>query len=81
MTDDQIVERLPFPIDALDVIERIISQNIEQLDKNPAENAHSYLLCVATGGYLYGVMQGKRMERARRKGKAAAEKGVQPCKA
>ena len=76
MTVETRIGRTPFPLDALDVIERIIRWNVDELSKNPAEDAHGYLLHVAVGGYLYGVMQGKRAERARRKGKAAIGAGT-----
>ena len=72
MTLEQIVARSPVPdADELEAIERVMSDCIRAIDELPVKSTKSYFLWVAIGCYTFGVMQGKRAERARRKEKKA----------
>ena len=77
MTIEQTVARSPAPnAEEVDAIERIMIDRIRAIDQLPVKSTKSYFLWVAIGCYTYGVMQGKRAERARRKGKAAIGAGT-----
>lgn len=72
MTLEQIVARSPVPdADELEAIERVMSDCIRAIYELPVKSTKSYFLWVAIGCYTYGVMMGKRAERARRKEKKA----------
>lgn len=77
MTVEQVsvLRRMRLTDEEIDDLTQIAAQEID--------NSHfGHILARAViNAYKYGVMQSKRIERARRKGKAAAEKGVQPCRA
>ncbi|WP_311649914.1 hypothetical protein [Selenomonas artemidis] len=57
-------------------LRRIRTHAIKGMNENPANTFNDYLLMVSIYSYIYGVMQGKRAERARRKGKAAIGAGT-----
>lgn len=77
MTIEQTVARSPAPnAEEVEAIERIMIDRIRAIDQLPVKSTKSYFLWVAIGCYTYGVMQGKRAERARRKGKAAIGAGT-----
>lgn len=79
MTIEQIVARAPVPWDALNEIDNIMTDRIRAIDQLPVKSTKSYFLWVAIGCYTYGVMMGKRAERARhaeRKTKEARDESV-----
>lgn len=76
MTLEQTVARSPVPnAEELEAIERITTDRIRAIYELPVKSTKSYLFGVAVGCYTYGVMQGKRAERAKRK-KAAIGAGT-----
>lgn len=76
MTIEQIVARAPVPWDALNEIDNIMADRIRAIDRLPVKNMNSYFHWIALGCYVYGVMAGKRVERARRKAKEARHESV-----
>ena len=56
-------------------LRRIRTHAIKGMNENPANTFNDYLLMVSIYSYIYGVMQGKRAERAKRK-KAAIGAGT-----
>jgi hypothetical protein len=80
MTLEQTVARSPVPnAEELEAIERIMTDRIRAIDQLPVKSTKSYFLWVAIGCYTYGVMMGKRAERARhaeRKTKEARDESV-----
>ena len=57
-------------------LRRIRTHAIRGMNENPANTFNDYLLMVSIYSYIYGIMQGKRAERARRKGKTAIGAGT-----
>lgn len=58
----------------IDEVVRIVYMQSSQSEEfqvlNALANNKEHLLCNMLLGYLYGVMRGKQMERARRKGRS-----------
>ena len=53
--------------DVLDTLREIVDAQVAKVDALPQRNARSYHLMIALNVYAYGVMQGKRIERKRRR--------------
>ena len=77
MTLEQTVARSPVPnAEELEATERIMTDRIRAIDELPVKNTKSYFRWIALGCYVYGVMAGKRAERAQRKAKEARHESV-----
>ncbi len=62
MTIIQILDRVPIPWDSVDDIKEIANAKFRLADP-----VRDNILWIAMECYVYGVMQGKRQERARRR--------------
>ena len=53
--------------DVLDTLREIVDAQVAKVDALPQRSERSYHLMIALDVYAYGVMQGKRIERERRR--------------
>ena len=79
----RIVDREPQPdVVELEALREVMNFQIEKLSDSMATySLQHYFFLVSVACYHYGIMQGKRIERARRSGKTAVKKVVKLCKA
>lgn len=52
-------------------LKRIVDAQVARVAALPSHSTYSYYVMIALDAYNYGMMQGKRMERERRKRKAS----------
>lgn len=79
----RIVDREPQPdVVELEALREVMNFQITKLNDSMATySLQHYFFLVSVACYHYGIMQGKRIERARRSGKTAVKKVVKLCKA
>ena len=74
----RIIDRLPFP-DVVEMVnlQKVTNAQIARLNREKnKQSIQNYFFWIGLACYHYGVMAGKRAERARRKGKAAIGAGT-----
>ena len=74
----RIIDRLPFP-DVVEMVnlQKVTNAQIARLNREKnKQSIQNYFFWIGLACYHYGIMQGKRAERARRKGKAAIGAGT-----
>lgn len=74
----KIIENLPIPdVVVMTKLKNITNHEIKKLNGRRAKQSlQNYFFWIGLACYQFGVMQGKRAERARRKGKAAIGAGT-----